>query len=341
MKKLVTSLLAICLALSCCACGAGETNGNSDAAGGETTGAVTETAAETTLEETAPEETVERSQFKIKSFNTEPTIEETVLADESGVKITATRLEYTDYNAIVHLKIENNTDIDLNVYSNTGESINDFMTFTYLNCDVSAKQTAEDDVEFDYDELEMCGIYEIATIGIRFTVKDDDWNEIVDTTSYIKTSIADDYISDPKGYQNAITDPQTIDQYGYEILSWSADAVFDQYGVQILSELLMRNTDGERIMMIEVTNTNDTKISVDFNSLEINSETITDSTIDWDEIDSGKIGIMTVNIDNCINENKAEDAEKYTDITQIKFNINIYSDQQTVLEDEPLTLSFS
>ncbi len=334
MKKFVVSLLAASLIFSCCGCG-GESGGSSAAdssVASEAVGAV---------DETSPEETVDRSQFKIKSFNTEPTIEETVLVDENGVKITATGLEYSDYEAIVHLKIENNTDVDINVYSNTGESINDFMTFTYLNCDVPSKETVEDGIDFDYDELESYGIYEIATMGIRFTVEDDDHNEIVETTAYLDTSIASEYVSDPKSYENTITDPQTIDRYKYEVLSWAPDTVFDQYGVQILSELLIKNVDGERIMMIEVINTNDVKISVGFGTLNINSDDITETTIDWDEIDTGKIAVMTVNLDDYINSDEVNDPSKYTDITQIKFNINIYSNQQTVLEDEPLTLSFS
>lgn len=339
MKKFVVRLLAASLVLSCCACGGTESGTSSVAASSvtsETTGAVDETATEAT-----PEETVDRSQFKIKSFNTEPTIEETVLVDESGVKITATGLEYTDYEAILHVKIENNTESEIDVLANGGASVNNYMVPAYMHCNVLAHDIVEDSVDLDYDELELYGIYQITEIGIHFAVDDDDLNELTDTTSYVKTSIAETYVFDTKSYQNTITDPQTVDQYNYEILNWSADTVFDQYGIQFVSELFMKNVDGERALMIEVYNGNDVAVSVGFEALNINGDEINNHSLEWDDIDSGKYAIMSIDIDGFIDQEDELDPEKYTDISQIKFNVNIYSNDQTFLEDEPLTISFS
>ena len=339
MKKFVISLLAASLVFSCCACGGTESGASSVAASSvtsETTGTVDETTTETN-----PEETVDRSQFKIKSFNTEPTIEETVLVDESGVKITATGLEYTDYEAILHVKIENNTESEIDVLANGGASVNNYMVPAYMHCNVLAHDVAENSVDLDYDELELYGIYQIAEIGIHFAVDDDDLNELADITSYVKTSIAETYVFDTKSYQNTITDPQTVDQYNYEILNWSADTVFDQYGVQFVSELFMKNVDGERALMIEVYNGNDVTVSVGFEALNINGDEINNHSLEWDDIDPGKYAIMSIDVDGFIDQEDELDAEKYTDISQIKFNVNIYSNDQTFLEDEPLTLSFS
>ena len=42
-------------------------------------------------------------------FNVDATLEETVMVDEGGVKITATGLTYTDYSVDLDLTIENNS----------------------------------------------------------------------------------------------------------------------------------------------------------------------------------------------------------------------------------------
>lgn len=64
-----------------------------------------------------------------KSFSCEGIIEETVMVDESDIKITATDLCYTDYAVQLNLTIENNSDKDLSFVSGSiGYSCNtDFL----------------------------------------------------------------------------------------------------------------------------------------------------------------------------------------------------------------------
>lgn len=345
MKKLIVSLLAICLVLSCCGCG-GESGGSNVAASSvktansETTGAATET---------TPEETVDRSQFKIKSFNTEPTIEETVLVDENGVKITATGLEYGNYKAELGLKIENTTNAELDISGGGAMTINNFTLPTLIWSTVPANEELEDTINIDLDELKLRGVYEIANMGLHLTVEsidaDYNFNDLVDTNVNIPTSIADTYVTDDMSYQNSISDPQTANQYGYQMLNWNTDTVFDQYGIQFSSVAFLKNSDNERYMLIEIVNTNDTAVAVSLRNMTISGKNIIDGTISGIDIFEQSRGVILLQIDRYIEyyleDDSSVNTEYFDDFSEINLEVNVYTNQDTIIQDEPLTLSFS
>lgn len=121
-----------------------------------------------------PEETRKPSSSEpAPSFDPTATMEETVLVDESNVKITATALKYTAYDVKLSLTIENNSDQDLSFYAGTlgysCNSINGWMVDDgYLNADVPAGKKANESVEFDIDELVLLGITDIADLELGF-----------------------------------------------------------------------------------------------------------------------------------------------------------------------------
>ena len=123
MKKRSSLLLMICLIFSLAACGS---NTNDALAGSE--------------QQTAGDQQ-ERSGEELGSFNKSASLDETVMVDENGVKITATGLNYTDYSVDLELSIENSSGKDLSFSSGTMgyhcNSINGYMVSDgYLNCDV-------------------------------------------------------------------------------------------------------------------------------------------------------------------------------------------------------------
>lgn len=79
----------ICLIFSLAACGS---NTNDALAGSE--------------QQTAGDQQ-ERSGEELGSFNKSASLDETVMVDENGVKITATGLNYTDHSVDLELSIEN------------------------------------------------------------------------------------------------------------------------------------------------------------------------------------------------------------------------------------------
>ena len=342
MKKIVVSLLAASLIFSCCACG-GESGASSVAAPSDTSETVGSVA------ETSPEETVDRSQFEIKEFDTSPTVEETVLVDESGVKITATGIEYGNYKAELELKIENSTDTEIDIGGNGAMIVNNFTIPAWISYNVPANEELEDTINIDLDELKLRGVYEIANMELHLTIDsidtDHQFNDLLDTNVNIPTSIADTYVVDDMSYQNSISDPQTADRYGYEMLNWNTDTIFDQYGVQFTSVALLKNSDGERYMLIEIVNNNDSAITVSLRNMNILGKNIVDGTISGVDIFEQSRGIVTIKLDRDIEhyleDDSSVEAAYFENFSEINLEVNVYTAQDTIIKDEPLTLSFS
>lgn len=73
-------------------------------------------------------------------------------------------------------------------------AINGFMVSGgYLNCEADAGESIDEEMSFDYEELILLGMKEIADIRVGFTISDEDFNNIYTKPVQIKTSLADSY----------------------------------------------------------------------------------------------------------------------------------------------------
>lgn len=125
----------------------------------------------------------------------EVTVEEQVLVDEAGVKITAKSLDTDDiFGAELNLLIENNSGKNL-TFQNRNCSVNGYMVETLMSVDVADGKKANDSVTFSDSDFELCGIEAIADMELSFHIfTTDDWETYLDTQPVqIKTSIADTY----------------------------------------------------------------------------------------------------------------------------------------------------
>lgn len=157
MKKRFTMLLAA-LMLLLPACGQGAAEGSAPPPSGASALPAQTAPPTQPVGEPAP------------AFDPTATLEETVLVDESDVKITATSLKYTAYEVKVSLTLENNTDKNLSFRSGTMgyscNSVNGYMVDGgYLNTDVAAGKKSNESVAFDIGELSILGLSDIADIG--------------------------------------------------------------------------------------------------------------------------------------------------------------------------------
>lgn len=64
-----------------------------------------------------PSESPKQNDEKLGTFSKSAALAETIMVDESGVKITATRLSYNNYAVELELTIENNSGKDLSFIS--------------------------------------------------------------------------------------------------------------------------------------------------------------------------------------------------------------------------------
>ena len=188
MKKISAIILAIILTMSLVSCvvpSDGEVNETSDVSTGNNS---------------AEEQQDEQAEIPGKE---EATIDEMVLVDEAGVKITAKSLEFDGmFGPGINLLIENNSGKDL-TFQCRNASVNGYMVDTIMSVDVVNGKKANDSLTFMESDFEACGIKAIADMEIAFHIFDmAEWETYLDTDAIrIETSIADtfEYTYDDSG----------------------------------------------------------------------------------------------------------------------------------------------
>lgn len=293
MRKIISLMLALLLVLSLAACGSTNEGGSTDT---PTSTPATDSQPETDSGDDDPQIEVDPLEFKKTA-----TIEETVLVDESGVKITAKELTYGNYAAELTLVIENNSDKDLSFIANSigysCNSINGYMVSEgYLNCDVAAGKKANDTISIGYDTLMLYGIYEIADIEIGFDISDDDYNHTYTGPRTIQTTAEENYDYDTPCYRESIASKESQAQYDYSVPYFSSDVAYEENGLIIASQAVMENEDGESILLLEVVNATDEIVGVSTTNIDINGLRVCDSTWSYDSINPGKTAIVDIDL---------------------------------------------
>lgn len=286
-KKILSVLLAFSMLIALPAC-----SGSADAP------PATESVA---LESTSTPDLSAQTDETMGPFHTDAVLAETVLVDEGGVKITATGLTYAAYSADLALTIENNSGKDLSFVSGSlgysCNSINGYMIDDgYLNCDVVNGKKANASISFSYDALMLYGIDEIADIEIGISMTDDDYNTTYTGPRQVKTSAVEthDYITDH--YQKTITGETAMNIYGYEMVHFSQDALYDQSGVKLLSSGVMTNREGETALLLELENTTDSVVYLSTSDIAINGLLVNSSIWSSNAINPGKRCVVDVDL---------------------------------------------
>lgn len=118
-------------------------------------------------------------------------IEEQVLVDQDGIKITAKDITYDSsfMGSSLNLTIENSSDKVMTVQARD-VSVNGYMLNPIMSTDIAPGKTANDDILFLSSELEENGIETIANIELKFTafVSDNFENTFTTDTIRIETS---------------------------------------------------------------------------------------------------------------------------------------------------------
>lgn len=237
-----------------------------------------------------------------KSLSTNAKIEETVLVDESGIKIIANALNYTQYSVDVDLTIENNTEKDLSFCCGTMgyscNSVNGYMTNDgYMNTKVGAGKKAKEVISFSVRDLAMMGIIDIADIEIGFDIEDDFYDTYLQTgPRQIRTSIAESYDYSIDSYQEAIVSDALATEYGYLVNHHAKEERYNQGGIHIVSETLITNSDGERSLLIETENTSSEPVYITIGDISINGLSLQNGIWVSDAVNVGKHCITSINL---------------------------------------------
>lgn len=297
MKKVKSLFLTLSLMLSLAACG-----GNAELPDGTAGSQQAESESQDNkTQDSVPSDKPESSDKKTGGFSKNATLEETVMVDEGGVKITATGLNYTDYAVELELIIENNTEKNLSFISGSlgycCNSVNGYMINSgYLNCDVASGKKANDFISFKYDGLMLYGINEIADMEIGFDISDEDYNDTYTGPRQVKTSAftSHDYSTDY--YQAAIASRAVMHTYGYDIKHFSQDTLYDDNGVKLISSGLFVNRDGDTMLLLELENTTSDMVDMVTSDIALNGLVVESYSLSRCTINPGKRGIVDVNL---------------------------------------------
>ncbi|WP_368178816.1 hypothetical protein [Anaerotruncus colihominis] len=189
MKKVICCLTSIMLiGFAGCANDTNQTHEETSSSNyGQVTTQSSEIAASGSLEAQEPAQTSQESGEVI--------INEQVLVDENGIKITATGFDEGGiFGPGIKLLIENNTDTDLTVQARNA-SVNGYMIDTSISAEVVAGKKANDTIDFMESDLETCGITTLADFEFSFHIfSTDDWQEYLDTPIVqVKNASVDSY----------------------------------------------------------------------------------------------------------------------------------------------------
>lgn len=195
MKKSICLILVTLLVMSIASCGT-DSNGNlkkpSNVFGDTSTNESTSDGGGETEDNAQPSETGGSS---TEYTERDASIEETVLLDEAGVKITAKSISIDGlFGPEIKLLIENDSGTNL-TFQCRYSCVNGYMIENMMSVDVADGKKANDSITLSSSGLGACGISNIADIELAFHIfTSSDWETYLDTDLIkLTTSIADGY----------------------------------------------------------------------------------------------------------------------------------------------------
>ncbi len=243
------------------------------------------------------------------------TIEEQVLVDQDGIKITATEYE-TDsiWGDGIKLLIENDTDKTVTVGC-TALIVNDYMISDLFVSEVAAGKKANETMHLSSSGLKAAGIDSVGKIEIYFHIYDSDsWTDMINTDCVtIKTSAYDQMDT-------------TVDDAGTEL--YNAD------GVRIVGKTVDENSFWGTAILLYIENTSGKNVGINVDDMSINgfmmtpyfSTTVYDGKKAFDDIT-----IMSSDLES----------NNITSIEEVELKFHIYNSDtyDTIADSNPITFS--
>ena len=243
-----------------------------------------------------------------------PTIEEQVLIDTNGIKITAK--EYlTDkiWGDGIKLLIENSSDTDYTVGCDA-LIVNDYMITDLFSSKVAAGKNANETMYLSSSGLKAAGIESVGKVEMYFHASDAQYNMV------FKNEYAEIHTSE---FDNMDTTPNDA---GTEL--YSAD------GIRIVGKTVDENSFWGSAILLYIENNSGKSVGINVDDMSINGFMITPyfSTTVYD----GKKALEDITIlSNQLEENGIESIDN----VELKFHIYSSDTYETIADTEPITFS--
>ncbi len=283
-----------------------DSDGSKTASGGNTSDGTEQTAGDTEDVTGTPAE------------SSDVTIEEQVLAEQNGIKVTATGLGSSIYGPCLKVKVENTGTSTVTVQADS-VAVNGIMLGTAVfSCDVAAGKTANDEIDFMESQLKAAGIETIGNIELKIRAFDSASLSTLFTTDLqnVATSAAGTF---EQSYDD--TGFVAVDQDGYKIVIKKLDNENSFWGADIY---------------LYIENNTENDITVQAADVSINGIMV-DPAFSCSVLAGKKaFGTMTF-FESDLSDNNI------TDITgmELKFNIFNSSNFQTLLQTDTVNAEFN
>lgn len=245
----------------------------------------------------------------------EITIDEQVLVDQDGIKITATGYE-TDsiWGDGIKLLLENESDKTVTVGCDA-LIVNDFMISDLFVSEVAAGKKANETMHLSSSELKAAGIESVGQVEVYFRIyASDDWTDIVKPDVItIKTS----------AYDHMDT---TADDSGFEL--------YNSDGIRIVGKTVDENSFWGTAILLYIENNSGKNVGISVDDMSINGFMMTPyfSTTVYD----GKKAFNDITImSSDLEENNIESIEE----VELKFHIYNADTYDTIKDTDPITFS--
>ena len=260
------------------------------------------------------------NQTTSSDVNTEkeiPSIEETVLLDQDGIKITAKNLNVDGtFGPEIKLLIENNRAEAVTVQTRNS-SVNGYMVETMMSTDIAPGKKANDTLDIMSSDLERAGITTIADIEFAFHVFDSDsWDTIFDSEIIkIETSAAE-------GFSYTFDD--------------SGKLVYNENGLEIVVKGLSdENSWLGPSVLVYLSNTSDRDITVQARDVSINGFMV-DPFFSCDLL-AGKHAVDTITFSSSdLEENDIASIETL----ELYFHVFDLESWDDIFNSPPITIEF-
>ncbi|MBQ3194958.1 MAG: hypothetical protein IJB65_00675 [Clostridia bacterium] len=315
MKKIFALMLALTLCLSFMACGDKEDAKNPTESKGNNTSTELENSG---TPKPLPGESSEVSEEADSKFNGDVSIEEAVIVDQDGIKVTAQSVAVEEGifgdEFLLKVLIENNSDKEY-AAGTINTCINGYVIDSYGNETVAAGKKVNANISFEVEDLLACGIETVTDIELRFNVYDpSSWDDLFTTdTIKIQTSAAGSYT-------------QSYDDSG--------DVLYEGNNVKIISKGLTTDSFGAPAVLLYIENSSDKALGVQTKDESVNdymvdcylscelpagTRTVTKLAFSDDDLDNNKITAVE-KLELCFHAYDVETWEGVFDTDAIKIS---------------------
>lgn len=241
-------------------------------------------------------------------------IEEQVLLDQDGIKITAT--EYVTDSIMgdgIKLLVENNSDTDYTIGCDE-LIVNDYMIADLFSVDVAAGKKSNEMMYLSSSELKAAGIDTVGKVEMYFHAYDANWDDLFQNVySEIETS----------EFANMDTTPN---DEGTEL--------YNENGIRIVGKTVDENSFWGTAILLYIENTSGKNVGISVDNMSINGFMMTPyfSTTVYD----GKKVIDDITI---MSSDLEENGIESIDEVELKFHIYDEDSYDTIADSDAITFS--